>query len=176
MTLLELITKSYWDAFYTGMMSVGLRPEQRPKWSGTTATERETIRCMRHSLEILRTPTPAMLAAAGPDPDAAAAIWQAMFDAEFADKPTKRGAVMTDNDLTIRDRAGAIFANDPGDAELRHVSDLLNLDPDLFPGNRNLCLVIWEKAKEQAEAEGDETEAGMEAKLRALVARLNGTA
>lgn len=110
MTPLHKLTKAYWDAFYTGMMAVGLNPNHRPAFKAKNDTESETMRCMRVAMQTLRDPPQAALDAAlarGMEIDREA--WRAVFDAIFPEPIKPRKATLTGNDMAVQSRAKRKF-------------------------------------------------------------------
>lgn len=110
MTPLHRLTKAYWDAFYTGMMAVGLRPEERPAFRVKGDTESETMRCMRVAMQTLREPPKAAFeAAAARGLEIDREGWHAVFDAIFPEPIASRKKPLTGNDMAIKDRAKRTF-------------------------------------------------------------------
>lgn len=55
MTLLDNMAEAYWNAFREGYFRVGGRPEDYPTWDAATDPVKvETLRCMRHAMEVMR--------------------------------------------------------------------------------------------------------------------------
>lgn len=110
MTPLHKLTKAYWDAFYTGMMAVGLPPGERPAFKAKNHTESETMRCMRVAMQTLREPPKEAFEAArsvGLEIDLDG--WHSVFDAIFPEPITPRRAKLTGNDMAIKARAKRTF-------------------------------------------------------------------
>lgn len=110
MTPLHKVTKAYWDAFYTGMMAVGLDPKERPAFRAKGDTESETMRCMRQALQVLREPPQEAYDAAkklGLEIDRDG--WHAVFDAMFAEPVKPRRKPLTGNDMAVKSRAKRKF-------------------------------------------------------------------
>lgn len=110
MTPLHKLTKAYWDAFYTGMMAVGLNPKERPAFRAKGDTESETMRCMRVALQTLREPPKEAFEAAtklGLEIDRDG--WHAVFDAIFPEPIKARKKPLTGNDMAIKSRAKRTF-------------------------------------------------------------------
>lgn len=110
MTPLHKVTKAYWDAFYTGMMAVGLNSKERPAFRAKGDTESETMRCMRQALQVLREPPQEAVDAArarGLEIDRDA--WQAVFDAIFPEPTRARRKPLTGNDMAVKSRAKRKF-------------------------------------------------------------------
>jgi hypothetical protein len=91
MTPLHKASKAYWDAFYTGMMAVGLDPKDRPAFKAKNDTESETMRCMREAMETLRP------------------HWGRPFDDVFPEPIKPRKATLTGNDMAVHSRAKRKF-------------------------------------------------------------------
>jgi hypothetical protein len=110
MSPLHKVTKAYWDAFYTGMMAVGLPPKERPAFKAKNDTESETMRCMRQALQVLREPPQEAYDAASKlgleiDRDG----WQVVFDAIFPEPVKPRRKPLTGNDMGVQARAKRKF-------------------------------------------------------------------
>lgn len=91
MSPLHKVTKAYWDAFYTGMMAVGLDPKERPAFRAKGDTESETMRCMRQAMEALRP------------------YWGQPFDEVFPEPAKPRRKPLTGNDMAVKSRAKRKF-------------------------------------------------------------------
>ncbi len=117
MTPLERIAEAYWNAFRDGFVRVGGDPREYPLWSQSNdPVKTETLRCLRHAVETLKTPDSRIASAAyaawdkfGEDatmgPEELNAIWQACLGALFPDAPTKRSIKLSSNDDEMAERA-----------------------------------------------------------------------
>jgi hypothetical protein len=55
LSMIERMAEAYWNAFREGYIAVGGRPESYPTWQQSRDPQKdETIRCLRHAVELLR--------------------------------------------------------------------------------------------------------------------------
>lgn len=110
MTPLHKISRAYWDAFYTGMMAVGLDPKERPAFRAGGDSESEVMRCMRHAINTLRyPPLEAWEAAKARGMEIDAEQWAVLFDAMFPEPIKPRKAALTGNDMAVKGRSKRKF-------------------------------------------------------------------
>lgn len=96
--MIERMAEAYWNAFRDGYIAVGGRPESYPTWQQSRDPQKdETIRCLRHAVELIAVPTTEAIEATKVDERLANTDrrkfreeWRCAFHELFPDTPQPR--------------------------------------------------------------------------------------